>query len=236
MIFRLIQALGSNPGSEIFAALIGVILAMLLALCVHEWGHAVAAYKSGDMTAKNMGRLTLNPAKHLDLIGTLLLIFGGFGWAKPVPVNPNNFTHPKKGMFWTAVAGVITNYAMAFVSYGLLQLLYLTTPPANVLQHLWTLLDYFLFYMFIINITLFLFNLLPIFPLDGFRLLETLSRPGNRAVEWLRKNGTYLLIGLLLLGYVAEMISPWLDILGVYLNYGSVVAGWPITAFWGLFF
>lgn len=236
MIFSLISALEGLPANIILAGIIGVFGAMLLALCVHEWGHAFAAYKSGDMTPKAMGRLTLNPMRHVDPIGAVALLLTPFGWAKPVPVNPLNFKHPRKGMFWTSIAGVLTNFAMAFISYGLLSVLFLIEIPDNMLQHLWYLFYFFFNFMFVINISLFLFNLIPLFPLDGFRLVETFTRSGNRATNWLRRNGLYILLGLLVLGMIADNTGWPIDILGYYLNFGFDVLSKPITLFWGLFF
>ena len=92
-------------------------LAVAVVLSFHEFAHAYAAYKNGDPTAKFAGRLTLNPAKHFDPIGVITFALAGFGWAKPVPVNPNNFKDYRKGCFWTSIAGVLMNYAMAFLFY-----------------------------------------------------------------------------------------------------------------------
>ena len=238
MIFRMINLLSGEPPQMIFAAILGVVGAMLLALCVHEWGHAFAATKAGDPTPKNRGRLTLNPLAHLDPMGTLCLLVAGFGWAKPVPVNPYNFEHPRKGMIWTALAGVITNISMAFISYGLLCVVELFHPAEGILLHIWALFYFFFYFMFSVNIVLFLFNLLPLSPLDGFRLVETFTQPGNRKVAWIRENGIYILLLLILLGFMADRFGlPQLDILGhYYIGWGSAVLSWPITTFWRIFF
>ena len=92
-------------------------LAVMVVITFHEFAHAYAAYKCGDPTAKFSGRMTLNPLKHFDPLGIVMFAFVGFGWAKPVPINPNNFNDYKKGCLWTSAAGVIANYIMAFVFY-----------------------------------------------------------------------------------------------------------------------
>ena len=102
---------------ETIVALLAQFLAVVVVLTFHEFAHAYAAYKCGDPTAKFCGRMSLNPAKHFDPIGLFAFVFAGFGWAKPVPINPNNFDNYKKGAFWTASAGVLTNYIMAFLFY-----------------------------------------------------------------------------------------------------------------------
>ena len=92
---------------------------LLLILPAHEFAHAYAAYKNGDYTAKMQGRYTLNPFKHFDLIGLICFLVAGFGWAKPVPVNPYNFKDFKKGCFWVSIAGVLTNFVLAFLFFPL---------------------------------------------------------------------------------------------------------------------
>lgn len=162
-------------------------LAALIALTVHEYAHGYAAYKLGDDTAKNFGRLTLNPLKHLDPIGTICMIFLHVGWAKPVPINMRNFKEPRKGFAITAVAGPISNLILSFVSVPFLLLLgniqfetlpvwamytYNIYPEAMGFGYTLALNTYVLLLLFhSINIGFAIFNLLPIPPLDGSRLL-----------------------------------------------------------------
>ena len=97
--------------------LLASFLAVMVVITLHEFSHAFVAYKCGDPTAKFSGRMTLNPIKHFDPIGIVMFALVGFGWARPVPVNPNNFLHYRSGSFWTSAAGIITNYISAFLFY-----------------------------------------------------------------------------------------------------------------------
>ncbi len=151
-------------------------LAALIALTVHEYSHAYAAYKMGDDTAKNFGRLTLNPVKHLDPIGTICMIFLHVGWAKPVPVNMRNFKDPRKGFAITAVAGPVSNLVLAFFSALLYLLVFalvrdMTFESVNFTFNLISNTLMFISLFHSINIGLAIFNLLPVPPLDGSRLL-----------------------------------------------------------------
>ncbi len=139
-------------------------------LPVHEMAHAFIAYKLGDNTAKNMGRLTMDPFKHLDWFGSVLIVLFGFGWAKPVPVNPANFKNPKKGMALTALAGPISNLLMAFLFMLIANGIGLIPATQDTIYYI-NMIYLFLFYAAVINITLAVFNLIPVPPLDGSRLL-----------------------------------------------------------------
>lgn len=146
-------------------AMIGLPV-ILFSLTVHEFFHAWTAHKFGDDTAKRMGRLTLNPLAHLDLWGTIVMVASGFrfGWAKPVPVNPMNLRNPRVADIWVSAAGPLSNVGLAIVSGLAFQAL----PMASdyVLQ--------VLYWMVMINITLALFNMIPVFPLDGSHILRNL--------------------------------------------------------------
>jgi len=161
---------------------------VLLALSVHEASHAAAAVALGDPTPKLEGRLTLNPLRHLDPIGFILVLFARVGWAKPVPVNPYNFRHPSRDLALTALAGPLSNVALAVLS----GLLYRLAPP---MPYLHTLLYLSVF----INLALALFNLIPLPPLDGFSVLAHFfpSLRFSPLARW----GPYILIGLIVLGF-----------------------------------
>ena len=216
---------------DIFFNLLGRILAVIIALSIHEFAHGYIAYKNGDFTPKLYGRLTLNPLAHFDLLGTILLIFCGFGWAKPVPINPSNFKNYKKGVFSTSIAGVTANYILAFISFGIYALNYFC---ANAIfayttdSVLFIAIDYIAYWIFVIDISLFLFNLLPVYPLDGFRVVESFAKPNNAYCEFMRKWGFALLIGLLLLGTVFTRY----DLIGLYMNTAGYYISWPIQKFW----
>ena len=139
------------------------------ALPIHECAHGYAALRMGDHTAEWQGRLTLNPFAHFDPIGTTALILFGFGWAKPVPINPINFENPKKGMMLSALAGPLSNIALAFLAMIFYKL---SDIPCSMglTADIFSALRLFFYYLMTINITLGVFNLLPIPPLDGSRV------------------------------------------------------------------
>ncbi len=213
-----------------------VFLALLIVLPVHEFAHAFVAYKCGDITPKINGRLTLNPMAHFDVYGLVALILVHFGWGKPVPVNPNNFKNRKTGCILVSLAGVIANFLLAFLIYPLVIALifYVRIPNLGYFDEV---LIYAVSYIPSISLALFAFNILPIYPLDGFKLYETLSGGTGRVYRFLRNYGSYILLGLILLGFVADRTGIWyLDILGIYVSWMSNIIGYPITAFWGLIF
>lgn len=176
--------------------------AIIVGLSFHEWAHAFSAYKMGDPTAKNLGRLTINPLAHIDPIGFIMMLIVGFGWAKPVPVNPNRFKKYRLGEIVVSLAGVTMNFIIAVVfslafaavlKYSGVEFLY-SGAGEKVLK----VLEYFV----LINLCLLVFNLIPIYPLDGFHVAETLlAKPlGPKPFLFIRKYGMYILIGIMLLG------------------------------------
>lgn len=146
-----------------------IIPVLLIALTFHEYSHAYVAYKLGDDTAKNRGRLTLNPLKHLDILGTLMFIFAHIGWAKPVPVNAMNFKEPKQDMAKVGLAGPVMNLIIAFITAFPIQIMvayFADKEPGQFALIMWE----FLLMLFSVNLYLAVFNLLPIPPLDGSRI------------------------------------------------------------------
>lgn len=160
----LLQVLRGGDMLSIFVFLISTAFVVFCTLPVHEFAHAWSANRLGDPTARLSGRLTLNPMKHLDLIGSVLIFLTGFGWAKPVPVNQNNFRNPKKGMALTALAGPVSNLIMAFVFMFFMQFFGQFHNMAAAILLL------FFRYAALVNIHLAVFNLLPVPPLDGSRI------------------------------------------------------------------
>lgn len=139
------------------------LVTLVIALTVHEYAHARVAYAFGDSTAKNAGRLTLNPLAHLDPFGSLMVLLAGFGWAKPVPVNPYALNR-KSGMMWVSAAGPLSNFLLALIAGLILRVL----PAVTALS--W--LRYFLVHFAVVNISLGVFNLIPLPPLDGSKVLD----------------------------------------------------------------
>ena len=170
----MIEALMSGDIKLAIAQLLLTLPIVFLSLSVHETAHGYVAYKLGDPTARNLGRLTLNPIKHLDLFGTLCMVLFGFGWAKPVPINTRYFKKPKRDMALTGMAGPVSNLLLA-VGFALVLKLVIyifnfvpeTAFTSDLLYWTWV----FLSLGVQLNVTLMVFNLLPIPPLDGSRLL-----------------------------------------------------------------
>ncbi len=210
------------------------LLAAVFSIVIHEIAHGLVAKWNGDYTAKFNGRITLNPVKHFDLFGFIMLATVGFGYAKPVPVNPNNFRRRRLGIFLTSIAGILANLILAFFFSFLFVIIekwggiremggyvYYFTNSHFMAQMFG---DFFFCFVFI-NINLAIFNLLPIFPLDGHRILESATGPMNKVTKFLRDIGPYILLFLILVGAVMGIISrvidlpEWLDPLGVMMRY-----------------
>ena len=164
------------------------VIVILLILPLHEFAHAFVAKKCGDYTAESSGRLTLNPFSHVDPVGAILLLLTGFGWAKPVPINPNAMRNPRNGIIWTSLAGPLSNLLAAFVSVILLRvLMYIPIPVENIgLYNTLSSISTVLFYFSSTNIGLAVFNLIPIPPLDGSKVL--IQFLPTRAVIWIQRN------------------------------------------------
>ncbi|MFH1995418.1 MAG: site-2 protease family protein [Candidatus Omnitrophota bacterium] len=183
------------------------LAAFAIAITVHEFAHSWMAYHLGDTTAKSMGRLTLNPAAHIDPVGTvilpLLLILSGspivFGWAKPVPINVRNFAKPKEGLFLTGLAGPLANIVTAALFAALIKTRIVTSPALYV----------FLMYAVSINIVLAVFNLIPLPPLDGFNIaIGILPDRAARSYAGIRPYGPIILLALFFTGIFRKIFWP----------------------------
>ncbi len=195
--------------------LIPFIPVFLLALTLHEFGHAWTALQFGDPTAKSQGRVSLDLLKHLDLMGTIFIFVVGFGWVKPVPVNPANFRpdQRRQAEFWVSLAGIIANLLQA-VAYAAVWRFFSSTNPALLAQG--TFLGHFLFLGVTINIALAIFNLLPLYPLDGAHVIKNLLpfRQAALFVAFSQRYGAIILLALVLLGSFSS-VSPLNIIIGV---------------------
>ena len=175
MLFDLLGAMFTGDADALKWRLASVLLALpviLLALCLHETAHGFVAKKLGDPTASSLGRLTLNPLKHLDPIGFICMLCFGFGWAKPVPINTRYFKKPRRDMVLCALAGPVSNIILAFVFALLLKISTAAVPLGSQLtENMFMFTCLFLWLGIRLNITLAVFNLLPIPPLDGSKIL-----------------------------------------------------------------
>ena len=205
-------------------------LAVLVTLTIHEFCHGYTAYKLGDDTAKSMGRLTLNPIKHLDPIGAICMVLFHFGWAKPVPIDPRNFKNPKKGFAIVALAGPLSNLIFAFVFAFLYLFLNFAFTSANFTSGFLFNVAYntllFVYIFHVVNVGIAIFNLIPIPPLDGSRLLNVVlpQKMYFRIMRYERQI-YWAIVGWLILGTYASKLL--LDI--------PFVKSTPILAFFAKF-
>lgn len=184
-----------------FKFLIIFVPVILFSLTIHEYAHAYIAYKLGDDTAKRLGRLTLNPLKHLDPLGTILLLLVHFGWAKPVPVDPRNFKDPKKDMLYVAIAGPISNILTAIIAAVLLKQILINYGSLAGFANLLEPVVQTLYWLIFIGVVLAVFNMLPFPPLDGSRVLYGIlpDSMGN-SIRKIETYGIFILFGIILLG------------------------------------
>lgn len=184
----------------------------LLAITCHEVAHGFVAWRYGDPTAKMLGRLTLNPIKHIDIFGVLMLVIVGIGWAKPVPVTVQNLRDPKKDMIWVSIAGPATNIVLALLSALLLRMLLFSPEIAKSAGFVLQPLSYMAAFSIYINLLLAFFNMIPIPPLDGGRvMMGVLPYNQARALGRIEPYGMILIILLVFFTPVFQyVLSPML--------------------------
>ena len=181
-----------------------LITTLMFALSFHEFAHAWMAEKCGDNTAAKMGRLTLNPMAHLDVMGSLMILFVGFGWAKPVPVAGRNLRNPRTDMMKVAAAGPVSNLLLAMVAGMVLRFM---NGTGLLTDSIFILLIYFTR----INIALAVFNLIPVAPLDGSQIFSGYLMKTNPQLAWkIQSYGPQVLFGLILFGYFTGFSILWL--------------------------
>jgi Zn-dependent protease len=175
--------------------------ALIISISIHEFSHAFMADKLGDSTARDMGRLTINPKAHLDPMGTLLLVFIGFGWGKPVPFNPFNLKNPKRDAALISLAGPVSNLLLA----TLLAFVLRVVPMGEMFSM-------FFYFLILYNLMLGFFNLIPLGPLDGNKIVFGFL-PNKLAIQWaeLQRYSMFMLIFLLLTNFTDKIIGPLVD-------------------------
>lgn len=232
MLFRAIEQIANSP-SDGFITLGAFIIAFLVALTFHEFSHAALAAGLGDDTARRQGRVSLNPLVHLDPLGTLLLLIAGFGWAKPTPVNPALMrVNERTGLALTALAGPVSNIIVAFLAAVVLRATQGDTDAVGGFRYgqlrlFDNPLEYVLGAIVFWNLLLAAFNLLPIAPLDGFKVtLRILPQPLADSFARLERYGPFILLGLIMLDFLFPGTGILFSIIRPIVNgLGRVVVG-----------
>lgn len=204
-MIALFEELAGKETVYIIAVVVAYLLALLLSLGLHEWAHAFAAVRQGDETPRAYGRLSLNPLAHIDYLGMACLVFFGFGWAKPVPINPLKFKSYRKGMFIVSFAGIFMNILLTIVGSFFYVLLASRVGEGETILEIFGV--NFFFYLTFISFTLAVFNLLPIYPLDGFNMLQTLVKRESKVLKFLEQYGNIIMIVFLLTPIFGIIIS-----------------------------
>lgn len=215
--------------SEMILLLVAITFIFMISLAFHEWAHGFVAYKQGDPTPKSAGRLTLNPLSHIDTWGFIMFLCIGVGWAKPVPVNPNNFKKFRSGIAKVSLAGVSANFILCVLGS------FLYVLSLNVLGDSADLIVLIAFWLMFSNACLMVFNLIPLYPLDGFNFISSFMRPDNKFVQANIRNAGRIFIGILLIDLFLDLFMG-ISIIGYLLStFASWICG-PLCWLWQLMF
>lgn len=201
-----------------------VLPGIIIGLTFHEYAHAKVASLCGDNTAKNQGRVSLNPLKHMDPVGFLCLLIVGFGWGKPVPINPYNISnhHRKFKEVMISAAGIIMNFLLAVI-FAVILTAIAQYAPNTFSSNAGTYLYYGIFYVSYINVVLMIFNLIPIPPLDGFNIVAEITSFNETELYYkLLRYGSFILIILLVTNVIDYILTPGID--GIFTLINSILA------------
>lgn len=202
----------SNPIDWLMNMLLA-LPAIVIGLSFHEFGHAIAAYKLGDLTPKYQGRVTLNPGAHVDPFGFLCLMVAGFGWGIPVQIDMRNFRNPRRDALIVSVAGVVMNLIIAIVSAGVLKLFDIFAGTFINYSYMGSVVYQILINMIVINLVLMIFNLLPIPPLDGFGIVTELFNLRNTEIYYKIYDKGFLILMILIIFHIPSLIlNPLVDL------------------------
>ena len=208
MIF--LEQLGSGL-TETLLGILALLMALFIAIPFHEFAHAWVAKKQGDYTAVAYKRCTPAALAHFDLVGFLMMMLFGFGWAKPVPINSNNFKNGRKSQFLVSIAGVVMNLLLGIFFLFVYMLMFKIAPAFYVSSVYGYLLGMFLIYSFSLNFGLAIFNLIPIYPFDGYNIIDSMCRYDNAYLRFAKRYSYFIFILLIITGVYDIFYSYVID-------------------------